>query len=104
MKNLLFILSIVFATASFANNNNEKLKSFSLSGKVVDNGGSLTGVKVVLDNKEIVVYTDFEGNFSINNVLEGDHVISFSMVAYDTEIIKINPKNRQNINIKLYGK
>lgn len=102
---IIALLSLINVKAINSNNNNEdKPKSFSISGKVVDNNENLTGVKVILDNQEINVYTDFEGNFTIDNVLEGDHVISFSLVTYENKELKINPKNDNNLTIELETK
>ena len=100
---LVLLLCFVFS-ASAGNETKRKLKTFSVSGKVIDSDGSLTGVKVILNNKEITVYTDFDGNFIINNVKEGTNQITFSMVAYDTKNITINPSEISILEVKLYGK
>lgn len=106
LKKCIFIIFIfLFTQAVFAGNEgNKKLKTFSLSGKVLDNAGSLTGVKVVLNNKEVTVYTDFDGNFTIENVKEGINTISFSMVAYGSKTLSVNPSEKPSIEVKLYGK
>ena len=106
LKKSIFILLIFFFSQSLfaGNEGNKKLKTFSVSGKVLDNTGSLTGVKVVLNNKEVTVYTDFDGNFTINNVKEGLNTISFSMVAYGTKTLSINPSEKSSLEVKLYGK
>lgn len=109
MRNLFSILAvlIVFTSSVFANNNNEDKKpkkTFSVTGKVKDASESLTGVKVILDGKENIVYTDFDGNFSIENVVEGDHTVSFSLVTYDNKEIVFNPKNSSNLVIELEAK
>ena len=84
MRTIVLVISLFCVTAIFANNNNEKQsKKISIKGQVLDNTESLTGVKVILDNKETTVYTDFEGNFTIDNVLAGEHTLSFSLITYD---------------------
>jgi hypothetical protein len=105
MKTIAVILSFLAFTTVFANNNNEeKPKSFSVTGKVIDNKESLTGVKVMLDNQELTVYTDFEGNFTIDNVLEGEHTLSFSLVTYDNKVVTINPSRDKKVEVELIEK
>ena len=102
---LVLVIALFSITNLSANNNNEdKPKSFSISGKVLDNTESLTGVKVMLDNKEVVVYTDFEGNFTLQNVIEGEHTLSFSLIAYDNKQIIFNPKDNTQLEVELKEK
>jgi len=100
---LTLLLCLAF-TANAGNESKKKLKTFSVSGKVIDNAGALTGVKVTLNNKEHIVYTDFDGNFTIKNVKEGINNITFSMVTYGTKSVTINPTQTNSLEVKLYGK
>lgn len=105
MKYFILASALICNLLVFAGGNTKKaLKSYTLTGKVVDNVESLTGVKVMLDHEEVEVYTDFDGNFTIDNVLEGDHVISFSMVAYDDKEVKVNPRKDSNLKVELEAK
>lgn len=108
MLKLRITILVIFICIAFSavagNEGKKKLKSFSVSGQVVDNTGSLTGVKVMLNNQEVTVYTDFDGNFTINNVKEGTNQITFSMVAYGNKSILVNPTETNNLQVKLYGK
>jgi len=105
MRILVLVIALISITSIKANGNKEdKLKSFSLSGKVVDNTESLTGVEVMLDHKQITVYTDFEGNFTIDNVLEGQHSLSFNLITYNSKEIIVNPKVDNNLKIELETK
>jgi len=108
MKVLVSILSLtIFMSAASANNNNgntEPKKVYSISGQVKDVNEFLTGVKVILDGKETIVYTDFEGNFTINNVVEGQHTISFSLVAYDNKEVVFNPNEKKNLVVEMEAK
>ena len=58
----------------------------------------------MLDNKEVTVYTDFEGNFTIQNVLEGEHTLSFSLITYDNKEITFNPKENTTLEVELQEK
>lgn len=100
---LIFLVCFAFS-AKAGNEGNKKLKTFSVTGKVIDSSGELTGVKVILNNEELTVYTDFEGNFTINNVKEGTNQVTFSMISYGSKIITVNPTETNNLQVKLYGK
>ena len=105
MRTIALVIALLSLTTAFAGNNNEdKLKSFSITGKVVDNTESLTGVKIILDGKETVIYTDFDGNFTIENVLAGEHTISFSLITYNNKVITVNPTSNNNLEIELETK
>ena len=105
MRTIILVIALLSLSTTYANNNEEdKSKSFSISGKVLDNDEILTGVKVILDNKEIIVYTDFEGNFTIDNVLAGEHTLSFSLITYDNKLITFNPSTNNKLEVELKTK
>ena len=107
MKTITLIIALFSLTNLFAiNNNNEeaKPKSFSISGKVIDNNENLTGVKIELDGKQMIVYTDFDGNFTLENILPGDHTISLSLITYNNKEITFNPEKNNNLEIELETK
>lgn len=98
----LFSFSLVFANND--NNENKNLKMYSISGKVVDAKESLTGVKIWLDGKETTVYTDFDGNFTLDNVVEGDHKISFSLITYENKEIVLKANSNEKVTVELKEK
>ena len=105
MRTIVLVIALFSLSTVFGGNNNEdKPKSFSISGKVVDNNESLTGVKVMLDGKEAIVYTDFDGNFTLENVLAGEHTISFSLITYNNKEITLNPTTNNSLEIELETK
>ena len=105
MRTIALVIALFSLTTVLANNNNEeKLKSFTISGKVIDNNESLTGVKILLDGKETVVYTDFDGNFTIDNVLAGEHTMSFSLITYNNKEVTFNPAKENNLEVELETK
>ena len=106
MKLIALAITILSITSVFANDHSEKekLKSFSISGTVTDESESLTGVKIVLDGKERIVYTDFEGNFTLDNVVAGKHTISLSLITYNNKEITFNPAELSNLEIELKEK
>jgi len=105
MKNIITSIFLVISMIAFAGNNEaKKIKTTTFSGKVIDKSESLTGVKVVIDNKETVIYTDFDGNFSIDNIPVGVHKISFSMIAYQSKEIEVDLSKENQLEIILESK
>ncbi|MCB9360357.1 MAG: carboxypeptidase-like regulatory domain-containing protein [Flavobacteriales bacterium] len=105
MKQTIFSILFLCSVLAFANNNETTiLKTTTLKGKVVDNTESLTGVKVTIDNKETVVYTDFDGNFSLENVPVGVHKIELSLITYQNKEVEIDLTQESEIEIKLEAK
>ena len=58
--------------------------SQSISGTVTDaeTGDPLLGVTIILKNTNKGVVTDFDGNYTINNVEPGDYTIDLSYIGY----------------------
>lgn len=82
---------------------NAKLTT-SISGTITDaaTGESLVGVKVVLEEINTVVYTDFDGNFQFNDVTVGDYTVTTNYISYKTEEkISVNTENDKELQIKL---
>lgn len=104
MKNLLLVIVLGISATMFATNNETILKKVVVKGRVLDQKESLTGVKVLVDNVPTTIYTDFDGNFMLSNLLQGKHTISFSMVAYENKVIEMDLTESQNIEVKLNSK
>ncbi len=76
----------------------------SISGTITDaaTGESLVGVKVVLEELNTVVYTDFDGNFEFPGVTQGNYTVSTDYVSYKTNsAVSIDTKKTNNLDIKL---
>ena len=102
---LTFLFLTTLTIGIKANNSEDKLpKRFSVSGKVHDSNENLTGVKVILDGKETVVYTDFEGNFTLENIVEGEHTISFSLITYESKEVTLDLKDVSTLEVELKEK
>ena len=104
MKKLILLLSVLAITINcFSKDNagNIKSEAKTIKGKVVDKetGEALTGVAIKLEGKSSVCFTDFEGNFVIQDVEPGTHELSATMVSYKNETVKVNPKNNNNLSV-----
>lgn len=96
-KTLLVILLITFFSASFAIQNENKIEAeaekssiATLSGQVIDheNDEVLVGVKVTLEGTDLVTYTDFDGNYSFDNVKTGKYNVTASYTSYQKQSVK----------------
>ncbi len=111
---LSFVAAVVFAFAGNTGNSENKTKStetvsanavVSISGKVIDytSGESLAGVEVAVEGSSKKAYTDFDGNFKIENIKPGSYNLIASYISYNKSFIeKLNvEKSNQQLSIKL---
>jgi hypothetical protein len=113
---LSFLTAVVFA---FAGNNDKSenkntttetspasvVNQVSISGKVIDfnSGEVLAGVEVMIEGSSKKVYTDFDGNFKIENLKPGAYNLIASYISYNKSFIeKLDiEKSNKELNIKL---
>ena len=70
----------------------------TVSGTVTDVSGPLPGVNVSVKGTSNGTTTDFDGNYSLDNVPE-DATLIFSFVGYTTQEIEVNGRDTININL-----
>lgn len=96
MKTLSIIITIVLlqiATIFAGNDNNPKVnntQTTTISGKIVDfnNQEGLAGVAVKIVGTNDVIYTDFDGNFFIDNILANSEVrLQVNYISYNSVVI-----------------
>lgn len=110
-KIVLITLCLLSATLIFANKVNDgdnktikgNFTSTQIQGKVIDKitGEDLAGVKIQIEGNENVFYTDFNGNFTIENVSDENVNIDISYISYKQNKLKEIKTNSSNINIKV---
>jgi len=73
-----------------------KAATVTVYGTVTDakTGESLVGVEVQLEGTDMKVYTDFNGQFSFEDILPGEYDISAKYISYEKQKIE-----KQNIDI-----
>lgn len=116
MKQILtLVISFMMVTAGMsaeksteANHPSANLQTVSnmISGKVFDknSGESLAGVAIKIPNTEYVVYSDFEGNFCIQNITPGEYKLNAEFISYhkiEIEKIQINNHEVHELQIRL---
>ncbi len=84
---------------------NGEMETLSVSGTVVDEetGELLVGVAVVIEETNQKVYTDFEGNFTFNNVKKGTYNVKAELISYEqleVKNIKVSKEN-EDLTFKL---
>ena len=68
------------------------------------NGSHKFRAGILLDGKETVIYTDFDGNFTIENVMAGEHTISFSLITYNNKQVTFNASKENSLQVELETK
>lgn len=118
MKTLvLSILALFILTVSNAGNNESKIEtksesnlsitpSVELNGSITDFNSSetLVGVEVQIEGTNLKTYTDFDGNFSFENIIPGNYKIVASYISYEKNTVNIDATtldSDKNINIKM---
>lgn len=111
MKKSLFTLALMalFAVAWASNNDSdgdtEKAETISISGHISDQetNEALVGVKVTLEGTDEVVYTDFDGTYTFEDITPGVYNLCASYISYQKENVdKIEVGSNSNqVNISL---
>ena len=67
-------------------------------------GEALVGVEIKLEGTDLKTYSDFDGNFSFDNVKQGEYKVIANYISYEkkTETLKISP-NENELKIKLHS-
>ncbi|MCY1722577.1 carboxypeptidase-like regulatory domain-containing protein [Prolixibacteraceae bacterium Z1-6] len=105
----LLIISVVVVNAKESDtktktNDTENTATMLLSGSIADelSGESLVGVEVKIEGTDLKTYTDFDGNFSFQNVKPGEYKLVANYISYEkkSEVLKVDSKGN-DIKIKL---
>ncbi|WP_423129554.1 carboxypeptidase-like regulatory domain-containing protein [Gaoshiqia sp. Z1-71] len=109
LLSILFMGLVVFASAGNKENKNEtsseKAELVSFSGEVTDQitREALVGVKVSLEGTDQVVYTDFDGKYSFEDVKPGTYHLTASFISYEkTSVEELELSlNTNQVNLSL---
>lgn len=99
MKPYLNILVLFCTTTLLAQPNLAAIK-----GTVTNLAGeALIGITVLVGNTSTGTASDFEGNFLIESIPQGNYTLSISGIGYETQhiLVQINPNQVQTLNITL---
>ncbi len=76
------------------------INTTSLSGVVLDTetGEALAGVAIRFEGSNKTVYTDFDGNFKISNVVPGNYNVLSNYISYtDNKLKDVNVSGLNNV-------
>jgi len=90
-KQLLSIMALLFSVTMIA-------QSSSVSGVVSEEGLPLPGVNVIVKGTSNGTSTDFDGNFTLNNVSAND-ILVFSYVGLETKEVPVNGQSTLNVSM-----
>ena len=98
----LSLLTITLVMSCFTNQifaQNQKITTTSvadqeitITGKVTDEKGPLSGVNVILKGSKVGVITDINGMYAFPKSLSSGDVLVFSFLGYDKQEVKIDSK------------
>ncbi len=80
--------------------------NISLTGIVVDSQTkeTLAGVEVTIEGTNLKTYTDFEGNFSFDNIQPGNYKVITKYVSYnavESRMVSIQANEMHALNLEL---
>lgn len=100
---LLFISINVSASKSPAPAPKVELQSqvTVLKGMISDSQTNETLAGAVITANGQKVYSDLDGNFSINNLCDGKCQLKISLISYEDRVLEVDLQNAKTIEIKL---
>lgn len=90
-KTILLMLMCAFSAINFSAKadgvNDQPVSTSVVNGKVTDrmSGESLAGAVVLVKETGLRIYTDFDGNFVINNLAPGTYSLQVELISYQPE-------------------
>ncbi|WP_299681770.1 TonB-dependent receptor [uncultured Dokdonia sp.] len=91
LKSMLLFVAVLFAGISTAQ---------TVSGTVTEDNGPLPGANVIVKGTQNGATTDFDGNYTLNNVAS-DAILVFSYVGYSTQEIAVGGRSTVNATLSL---
>jgi len=109
---LVLVFSVLFSVSVSASDKDKSIASVkkynstaTINGKVMDkvSGEGLAGVQVKLYGTNMATYTDFEGNYSFNDIEAGAHAVVTEYVSYrlKAENVYAEPGNSKFVAIEM---
>ena len=91
LRSILFVFAVLMTAMGHA-------QTLSVSGTVSDATGPLPGANVAVKGTDIGTVTDFDGNYTLNNVPQNSTLV-ISFVGFSIQEIPVN--GRTSINVSL---
>jgi hypothetical protein len=97
-------IGISFSYAENDENTDNSATTTNMTGKVVDKitGETLAGVMVSLDGTDKYVFSDFDGNFTFENLKPAEYDLTLSLISYEKSEFTVDlSKCKEEVKIKL---
>lgn len=91
LKSMLLFVAVLFAGISTAQ---------TVSGTVTEENGPLPGANVIVKGTQNGATTDFDGNYTLNNVAS-DAILVFSYVGYTSQEVAVGGRSTVNVTLSL---
>lgn len=93
------LISLAGFSINFKEMSKETELTFSVSGKIMDvsTGEALAGVKVIVEETETHAYSDFDGNFEINGLYQGQYTLTTTFISYESALLSLNIETAEEI-------
>ena len=72
-----------------------------LKGIIFDNQTKETLAGAVVTANGQKVYSDLDGNFSINNLCDGKCQLKISLISYEDQVLEVDLQNTKTVEVKL---
>ncbi len=109
LLSLVFVFAVLFAGAENVtglkkdgNNVSTESANVTISGKIVDSMSkeALAGVKISIENSDITVYTDLEGNFQFSLPQSASsNNLKVSYISYEEKTLNLSDVEKNEIEI-----
>lgn len=91
LKSMLLFVAVLFAGISTAQ---------TVSGTVTEENGPLPGANVIVKGTQNGATTDFDGNYTLNNVAS-DAILVFSYVGYTSQEVAVGGRSTVSVTLSL---
>jgi hypothetical protein len=100
IRTILFSLGLIIALNSNANGDNKQTTTTKIIVKDAVTQEALVGVAIKLDNRKETIYTDLNGEISLNTIKGLKYDLSVDYIGYTSEVLRLEG-GIQNLTIQL---
>jgi hypothetical protein len=106
LKSIVILALITISTGYLFGGNDEpasKSAKVSISGSVQDKESreALPGVAIQLEGIDKQIYSDTDGNFSIEEITPGTYTMKVSCISYEEKTFSIEVGNAREVNVSV---
>ncbi len=102
------IISLQFGFSSNDISSENPPATMNMTGKVIDKttGETLAGVMVEIDGTDKQVFSDFDGNFTFENLAAGEYKLTVSLISYEEgqASVALDRSCNKEVEVKLEAK